>query len=432
VRDLGRFEEAIEDLRPAILAAPENAILWNTMGTIVAEQGDYPTALVFYAEALRQQPDFSKAQYNVGNARLVLGDAQGALDACNRAIEGVLDESDRLMMRIAKSTILMALGRIGEGWDEYEARRDTKFADVLHFLCDKEEWQPGCDLAGKSLLVFTEQGLGDEVLFANVLHDLIERLGPDGLLTLSVEPRLVPLFQRSFPKARVGPHATYKVQGHDVRYAPFLNGTGDIDLWAPIGSLLREFRRTLDAFPTKAGFLTPDPDRVAYWRKVLDEQAPQGPKVGLLWKSAIGKDARHRFFSPFEAWAPVLETPGVSFVNLQYDDCSKELATAERDFGAKIWQPPGIDLKQDLDDVAALSAALDLVVGFSNATFNLAAAAGAPVWLISTPGSWPRLGTLRYPWYPQARVFMTPTFGEWDGVMGAMAEALGEFASKPR
>jgi hypothetical protein len=156
--------------------------------------------------------------------------------------------------------------------------------------------------------------------------------------------------------------------------------------------------------------------------------APAGRKVGLLWKSAVGRDSRHRYFSPFAAWAPVLAQPGVTFVNLQYGDCAEELAAAKRDFGVDIWTPPGIDLKQDLDDVAALCCALDLVVGFSNATLNIAGACGVPTFLISTPGAWPRLGeTKAYPWYPKTQIFLPPGFGEWGPVMDEVAAALGAF-----
>ncbi len=428
LRDQRRFEEAIDTLRPAILREPASAQLWNTMGTVVAEQGDYPNAKIFFEEALGHDAGFYKSRYNLGNAHLALGDPEGALAACDAAIPQVKDEGERQMMRLSRSTILMALGRVGAGWDDYEARLHPQFADTTHFLFDRPRWEPGADLPGKFLLVVGEQGLGDEVLFANVLPDVVERLGPNGRLAIAVEPRLIALFQRTYPDAQVGAHATYLISGHTARNAPFMgDAVSDIDFWTPMGSLLREFRRSVEAFPEHNGFLTPDPERVAHWRRLLADVGP-GPKVGLLWKSASTKDARHRFFSPFEAWAPVLRTKGVAFVNLQYGDCADELALAARDFGAEIWTPPGIDLKQDLDDVAALGAALDLVAGFSNASFNLAAASGTPVWLISTPGSWPRLGTHRYPWYPQARVFMTPEFGAWDVAMAQMAEAMAAFA----
>jgi len=422
VRDQGRFAEAIEILRPAIHATPDSALLWNTLGTVIGEEGDPATSTTFFDEALRLDPLFSKARYNRGNARLSRGDRQGALEDCETAMEAPMAPDERLMMELARSTILMALGRVGEGWDAYEARLQPAFADVTHYLIDRPKWTPDSDLAGRTLLVIGEQGLGDEVMFANVLPDLVEALGPGGRLILAVEPRLVPLFQRSFPDALVGPHATFKVDARSVRAVTFLDDLEAVDLWTPIGSLLRRFRRSAEAFPARERFLTPDPARVAHWQSTL---APlPGLRVGLLWKSLLINSARHRFFSPFEQWAPILKTPGVSFINLQYGDCDAELEFARREFGVDIFQPPEIDLKQDLDDIAALCCATDLVLGFSNATINLAGACGAPIWLMSVDGAWTRLGSEAYPWYPQARCFSSSDYQDWAPVMGEVAQAL--------
>jgi tetratricopeptide (TPR) repeat protein len=430
VRDQGRHDEAIELLKPAIMQAPEAAALWNTMGTIVSDLGDFENALIFFGEALRLDPDFPKARYNRGNARLLLGDSEGALADCEAALEARLAADDRQMMRLSHSTILLCLGRLGEGWDEYEARLHPQFNNRTEFLIDRPLWRPGAPLAGKSLLVVGEQGLGDEVLFANLLPDVLDRLGPNGTLHLAVERRLVPMFQRAFPQAHVGAHATYDLGGRFARTAGFMDDLSGVDLWTPLGSLLREFRRSVAAYPAHEAYLAADPARVAHWRKVLD-QAPPGLKAGLLWKSAVGRDSRHRYFSPFAAWAPVLAQQGVSFVNLQYGDCAEELAAARRDFGVEIWTPPGVDLKQDLDDVAALCCALDLVAGFSNATLNIAGACGVPTFLISTPGAWPRVGeTERYPWYPKTRVFLPPAFGQWGPVMDEVAGALGALSAE--
>lgn len=425
LRVQGRRAEAIEVLRPAIQADPTNAILWNSLAAVVAENGDQANAEIFYAEAMRLDPNFAKPRYNLANALADRGEVAEALPLVEQALTSTRAEDERQMMLLARSTMLIALGRLAEGWDEYEARHHPQFADTLHFAIDRPAWRPGLDLSGKSMLVIGEQGLGDEILFANALPDLIERLGPEGRLTIAVEPRLVPLFSRSFPQARVGSHATVLHGGRSVRLLPFLEDAGAIDLWAPLGSLLREFRRDVAAYPDRPRFLAAAPDRVAHWRGVL-EAAPTGRKVGLLWKSGTARGARHRYFSAFEQWAPVLRQCGVAFVNLQYGDCAEELAFAQREFGVEVWDPPGIDLKEDLDEVAALSCALDLVIGFSNATFNIAAACGAPAWLITTPGAWPRLGCAdRYPWYPQTRVFAPATYGDWDAAMADVAQALG-------
>ena len=429
IRDQGRHEEAIETLRPAILKTPENPMLWNTMGTIVSDQGDFENTKVFLREALRLQPDFAKARHNLASAMLMLGETDEALVENAAALDQVKAEDDRQMMRLARSSMLLCAGRLGEGWDEYESRIHPKFGGRTAYAVDLARWEPGADLSGRSLLVIGEQGLGDEVLFANVLPDVVERLGPAGKLTLAVEKRLVPLFKRSYPKAMVGEHATYLVNGRLNRVIPFIKDEKAIDLWTPAASLLREFRRSVADFPPRTSFLVADPKRVAHWRKVL-KTAPAGPKIGLLWKSAITADARHRYYAPFSGWAPVLAQKGVTFVNLQYGDCAEELATAERDFGVKIWSPSGIDLKQDLDDVAALCCAMDLIVGFANATLNIAAACGVPTFLISVPGAWTRLGTKTSPWYPSSTTFLPPGFGEWETVMAQVAEAVGAFAAK--
>jgi ADP-heptose:LPS heptosyltransferase len=120
----------------------------------------------------------------------------------------------------------------------------------------------------------------------------------------------------------------------------------------------------------------------------------------------------------------------VQFVNLQYGDCSMEIARA-REAGLDLWTPPGIDLKADLDDVAALCSALDLVIGPMAATTNIAAACGTDTWIISMPDAWPRFGTDRLPCYPSARLFPVEGFGEWHGVMGRIESALRQEVAKP-
>jgi tetratricopeptide (TPR) repeat protein len=429
LRDLNRPIEAIQILKLAISQNPADPLLWNTLGTVHCEQGDMPSALTFYEEALRLDPRFAKARYNRGNAQLALGDLDAALADCDAAIADAVAEDDRLMMRLARSTILIAKGRIGEGWDDYEARLEPNFAGATMFLVDAPRWTPGADLAGKTIALMGEQGLGDEILFANMLPDIVAAVGASGKVILAVEPRLVALFQRSFPSVEVLPHATYAVQGRTYRGAPALDGRGGIDLWAPLASPLRQFRRELAAFPEdRVGFLKADPARVAHWRREVAALGA-GRKVGVLWKSMKLDAGRKRYYSPFELWAPVLKTPGCAFVNVQYGECAEEIAWAERELGVALWTPPGLDLKNDLDDVAALSTALDLTLGFANATSNIAAACGAPTWIVSVPGAWTRLGTEdRMPWYPHARIFLPAAFGDWEATMHEVAAALAAAA----
>jgi tetratricopeptide (TPR) repeat protein len=423
LRDTHRYGEAVDVLKPAIGQSPNDPLLWNTLGTVLSEQGDVETSITFFEEALRNDPHFAKARYNLGNSKLIMGDVKGALQDCETALGGKITAEEAAMMRLARSTILLCDGQVSEGWEAYEVRLDPDFADVTHFMIDRPKWGLDSNIKGKRLLIMGEQGLGDEVMFANLLPDILADLGPDGRLFIALEKRLVPLFAGSFPQAEVGPHATYRVGHHVVRGAPFVAERTDIDLWVPLASLLRKYRRNVADFPNRKHFLTPDPARVAHWQEVL-KGAPAGPKVGILWKSLRMEGARLRSFSPFEQWAAVLTTPGVSFINMQYGDCAEEIAAAKALYGIEIWQPPQIDLKDDLADVGALACALDLTIGFANATTNIAAACGAPVWMISSPGAWPQLGTKVMPWYPQVRVFTPSSFQQWHPLMQAISQTL--------
>jgi tetratricopeptide (TPR) repeat protein len=422
LRDMNQYEDAIEVLKPAIMANPESTALWNTLGTILSEQGEPATALTFFDEALRLDPAFAKARYNRANGKLDIGDITGAMDDCEGAMSGAITAPDLAMMNLARSTMLLCQGRIGEGWDAYEVRQDPEFVDVTHFMIDRPRWTPDSPMLGQRMLMMGEQGLGDEVLFAGIVPDVLKALGPDGHLSIAVEKRLISLFARSFPTAIIGAHQTYKVDSHTVRGAPFVKDQSQIDVWTPMASPLRRFRRSVEDFGRQPSYLVADPERVAHWREQLADLP--GLKVGVLWKSLKLHGSRLRHFSPFDQWRVVLETPGVSFVNLQYGDCEAELTEARDGLGLDIRQPEGIDLKEDLDDVAALCGAMDLIIGPANATTNIAAACGAPVWLISTPAAWPRLGTDRYPWYPQVRVFSPPAFNEWAPVMDEVARVL--------
>jgi tetratricopeptide (TPR) repeat protein len=425
LRDLHHYELAIDVLKEAITANPDVAMLWNALATVVISRGDTAQAMPFLEEAVRLDPDFAKARYTRAKARLELGDVDGALDDCDRAIADAELESDRAMMRFARSQMLLAAGRVAEGWEAYESRFAPQFAGKVSVAISRPPWRPESDLSGKSLLLIGEQGLGDEVMFANEVPDVLAALGPKGRLSLALEPRLIPLFRRSFPTVGLSAHASYKIDGHQLLVAPDVDES-TIDLWAPLASPLRRFRSSIEAFPPHQGYLNADAGRIEHWRRALAELP--GRKVGILWKSLKLDGSRLREFSPFEQWRPVLNVPGVSFVSLQYGECDAELDHARAVFGVDIWRPPGIDLKDDLDDLAALCCALDLVLGPANATTNIAGACGAPVWLISTPAAWPRLGTDRYPWYPATRVFATQAFGQWDAVMGKIASALDRAA----
>ncbi|MET3667124.1 tetratricopeptide repeat protein [Caulobacter sp. 1776] len=428
LRELNREAEAIEVLKEAIAANPTAPALWNTLGTVLCNAGDAAGSMIFFAEALSLNPDYTKAWHNRAFAKSDLGDVKGALADCDEAMKRPALPQDLAIMHFARATLLLALGRLEEGWKAYESRFSHELSEAPHFYIGGTRWA-GQDLKGKRTLIIAEQGLGDEIMFANLLPDLLEDLGPESAVTLAFERRLVPLIQRSFPGVEVLPHRTVAYEGRVWRTVPNVEDWDQFDYWTALGEFLSSRRGSLEAFPQRKAFLTPDPERVAYWKAEL-EKLGSGPKIGILWKSLVLSAERARQFSPFEDWEPVLRTEGATFINLQYGDCEEEIAYAKEVFGIEIWQPPGIDLKQDLDDVTALCAAVDLVVGYSNATMNLAGAVGTPCFMLTGASAWTRLGTDYYPWYPSVRCFVTQQYGHWTEAMANVADALRDFVAR--
>ncbi|AYV49117.1 flagellar protein FlbA [Caulobacter flavus] len=426
LRDLDRCDEALAIVREAMADAPQAPHLWSLLGSIAAQKGDDADARVFHDEALRLAPRDVPILANAALARLDVGDASAAKAACDAALAAGPTPPQAAAVRLARATARLCLGDLG-GWEDYAARLAPERREALAFDIAAPRWTPARPLAGLSLMLVGEQGLGDEVMFGSMIGDALVALGPAGRLTLAVEPRLVPLLARAWPAARVIGHATASLAGRLRRTVP---DAGPIQAWAPIGDLLPLLRGTPESFAGAKPFLAPDPARVAHWRIWLESLGP-GRKVGILWRSGLMAGLRARRFAPFEAWTPVLATSGAVFVNLQYGEAEPDLARAQA-LGLAIHRPPGLDLMQDLEGVAALACALDMMIGPMTATSNLAAACGVETWILASNPSWPLLGTTGCPWYSNARAFTPDEADDWaprlEGLARALAQRLNDMA----
>jgi tetratricopeptide (TPR) repeat protein len=423
LRDDARFDDAIELLRTALFVDDQNPPLWNALGTVLLEQGKPEQSITFYEEALRLNPDFSRGWHNLAYAAGLIGDRQRAIHAGRKALLNPASAEDRETMRYGLGVGLLSVGEIAEGWEKYAARLHPEYERSMLFVMDAPQIPVGGDVRGKTILLVGEQGLGDEVLFLSACEDLIRDIGPDGHLKIAVEKRLVPLMARSFPMAEVGGHKTAEVEGRTFRVVDWKDETGPNDGWIPLAQLPAMYRNSLSEFPKRNRFLMPDVERVSKIKQQL-AVLPAGPRIGISWKSLLMNVTRSKYYSPFEAWKQVLKVPGATFINMQYGECDQEIEQIQQELGVTIHQIEGLDLKDDLDGVAAACCALDTMIGPMNATSNLGAACGANIWFLTTAEAWPLLGSKTNPWYPQAKVYATPTLTSWDGTMAEVAAAL--------
>ena len=431
--DLGQSSTAIETLRSAIYRMPSEPVLWNSLATVLAEEGRAEESLVFYQESIRLDPNFAKAWHNIAYAYSHLGRLEEALEAYDRALSFAVDPSEIVEGQHSRSICLIGMGRLDEGFREYEIRNSPRFRSYVNHMVKAQYWL-GEPLDGKRLLVAGEQGLGDEFMFANVLPDLQRAVGEAGKLQIAVDKRLVPIFQRSFPQAEVGTYDDRKLLDKDgrkdLRFLNWASKEREPDYFAMMGSALQYYRKSLRDFPHET-ILLADPDRVAEFRARLAEIG-RGPYVGICWRSMMLGAKRKKYYSALDFWGPILRTPGITFINLQYGDCAEELARATQQYGIPIHALDGLDLKNDLDGAAALSSAVDLVLSAPTAAAATAASVGTETWFLTAGRTWPQLGTDEYPWYPKTRVFSPGKFGDWAQLMPEIAVQLAAFAARQR
>jgi len=408
----GFHQEAGVCYRRALELEPESMQAVNNLGTYLADSGARREALSQFRKAIDLKPDSTIAWCNAGQMMKDLGLAETALRCFQRALRLEPEHPVTLWNR---SVCLLGLGRLAEGWADYEWGWKTGTRTPLRPF-SQTRWA-GEELTGKTILVWMEQGLGDHILWSSMLPDLM-RAGAHCIV--ECEERLVTLLARSFPTAEVI---------HCTNPPHIRTGQPDIHFQIPGGSLPQWLRPDLTSFPAHSGFLVPDPERVAHWRERV-EALGDGLKVGICWRSMLHGGNRSIFYSQLKQWGGILTTPGVHFVNLQYDECTQELDEVERLFGARVHGWDDIDLKKDQESVAALISALDLVISAATAVDQMAGGLGVPAWVLSryVSGFWD-LGTDHCPWYPSARAFYCGAKDPWEPVLEKIAAELGPLAA---
>jgi len=264
----------------------------------------------------------------------------------------------------------IATGDLATGWALHEARlRGPRFHRTAALPA---AWGGPGTPAGR-LLVATEQGIGDELLFMSCLPDLMNDV-PDPVVEL--DARLHPLFQRSFPGLQlVARQARRGDAGRAVFDYDAVVRQHGITHHIHAGSLPALYRGDRARPAARSSYLLADAGAASGWRATLDALGPE-PKVGVCWRSIIQSAARSIYYAPLTDWEAMLRIDGIRFVSLQYDDCEAELAALRRRSGIDLWVPGGLDQLDDLDGTAALISTLDAVVSAPTSVCMASAALG--------------------------------------------------------
>lgn len=413
-----RLADAERHFRRAAALAPMDANAANNLGAVLLRREVYAESETWVRRALELQPDHPGALRNLGALLEIGGQADAALALYDRILARLPEDRDT---RYQRAGFLLSHGRLAEGWVELLWRFKREGGYGMYGRLKYPYWQ-GEDLAGKKIMVWTEQGLGEALILGTMLPDLFAR-GAEVVLVCA--PRLAPLFKAAFPGIGLIPMGDGPVD-------PALKA--NVSFQASVSELGRWLRPSFAAFPRKP-YLVADPALTRALREKYMAAAQGQRIVGISWHSkSPGAEAEKT--PALMNWAPILKTPGILFVNLQYayPDHAQHLATIERDTGVSVLTDPAVDPMRDLISFAAQVAAMDLTISVSNTTVHFAGALGKPVWAMipsnrGRPWHW-FVDRDDSPWYPEARLFRQPPAGPWDPVFPEIAAALDRWRSR--
>lgn len=405
LKGIGALADSVAAYGRGLDLLPGNPVLLNNRADGWLKLGWLEPAEADARAAVAAKPKFAGGWNTLGSVLMARGKAGEALDAFEHAIDA--DGGDAPQARFNRSVALLTLGRLAEGWDGYELGWAVPSGRFPRAEFPQPLWD-GRPLGDGSLLVWGEQGLGDEVMFAS----LIPQLAGEGVrVVLDCDARLAPLLSRGLPHDLPGVTVVARREPPDERLtAP------DVVAQIPAGSLPRLMRRRIEDFAGRQlAFLKADPGWVAEWRRRLEDGRRL---IGVSWSSknaAVG----HLRSIPLARLAHALEQPDVRLVSLQYGDVAAEAAAA----GVT---DPGLDAWGDIDGLAALISAMDLVVSVDNSTVHLAGGQGRPAWaLLPHAAEWRWMqGRHDTVWYPSVRLFRQKAPGDWDGVLRDLRDAL--------
>lgn len=356
---------------------------------------DCLVAAGFLAEALqeadalltRKAAGWMSIMSATGVIRARLGNHREAI-AIQKSI--LAQEPTHVLARWNLAIHQLEAGELPEAFDNYEARWEWPDFPSERRSFDIPRWN-GEALAGKRILVWREQGVGDEMRFAGVLPDIV---ATGARVTFECAAKLTPLFRSSFPDIEVRaeqPAAQRKAQDYV-----------DFDFEVPLGSLARHFRPTVAAMQAKCRpWLRRDAEIEQRLRADMKLE-PRQPVIGLCWRSSNRNVQRNQHYVQADYLAPLKLLGKAKFVCLQYDECADEVAVM-REMGLPIFDFPNIDQMNDLMSASYLAGACDIVISAGTATAELAAGLGIPTVLFGLGHSQIQLGTDGVPWHPATR-----------------------------
>jgi len=408
---LSLLNDALVCLNHCIELNPNYFEAFYNAGKIYYETDQFEISIEKINKAIELKPNSVDALTNRGLALEALKTFNDALNDYNSAL--VLD-ANSVFPNWNKSLLKLLMGDYGEGWELYEWRWKTDSQKSSARTYPQPLWLGNQSLVNKTILIWSEQGLGDTIQFCRYIK-MVSNLGAKVIFEVQ-EPLLQSLLTLEGVSEMI----------------PMGANTSRFDFHCPLLSLPLAFKTTIETIPNGIPYLSPDPNKVAYWRQKLGEKS--NLRVGLVWSGGFRPDQPEVWSVNKRRNIPLiklksLNLPNIDFYSLQKGvEAEEELATLQ----SSGWNGPNIiDFTKELNDysdTAALIANLDLVISVDTSVVHMTGAIGKPIWILNrfdTDWRWfvDRSDSL---WYPTATIFNQPSYGDWDAVVEDVGNKLKE------
>lgn len=404
---------------------PTDSDAYNNLGASFSNIGRRGDAVIAFQTAVDLNPRNLTARLNLIHTKFKDEDNDVELVRALEAIRSEIRGNDLPQKRTMIGAIhngafaYFRLGRLVEGWESLEAglspEIDSNRGRKPNRTFKAPRWK-GEPLKGRRLMVWREQGLGDEIMFGSMLPDLANQ---DGVVIIECEPRLVELLQNSFP--------SYEIRAELYRATyPFDSPKEDFDFQIPIASLGAIYRKTTEAFSGRS-YIKALPEQVLDFSTRLKMLREQGKVlVGLCWRSGVVSPTRGANYTLIEDWERLLRNESVVVVNLQYGKCEEEVLAVEKNLGVTILRWADVSLQNDQSKLAAIISNLDYVFSIGSAVAQLAGAVGTPTAMVALKPTWTSFGTDHYPFFSSIELFC----GDQENILDAVDKSINSFEDK--
>lgn len=396
---LGRYQEAAENYRKAIALDPVNAEAHHNLGISLIQLRQHEVAIASIDQAISLQPGFAEAYVNRALAFHEIRQHQAAMANYNQAI--ALQPRLRIAHRNL-SHLYLLLGDYKKGWEEFEWRLRGNDGEDGQRRFSQPLWLGQESLAGKTILLHSEQGLGDTIQFCRYVK-LVADLG--ARVILEIQKPLLSLL------ANLDGVAMLVTKGGVL--PPF-------QFHCPLMSLPLAFRTRIDNIPSPGGYLRADSEKIKIWEARLGNKTR--PRVGLVWSGNPLQKNNHNRSIPLAVLTGLLDS------QFEYVSLQKDVKEADREILAAYPAIRCFEL-DDLSDTAALCELLDLVISVDTSVAHLTGALGKPVWIpLGFNADWRYLlERADSPWYASARLYREDRLQGWNEVVANIRADLTQW-----